>query len=167
MKKHLALATVLALGASGLAAAGDREDVLKVLDQYIQHEQTGNMIAQGKLMTDDRAMVYVGGRLTGDNRKVMQEQQQDEDKHAKEFPGVHYKITTKDVRVQTWNGTTALATMDWYPTRVVPASLPAEKVKALEPAKTPMIVALVFVKQQGVWKIAFSTFVPREEPKGS
>ncbi len=74
-------------------------------------------------------MVYVGGRLTGDNRKLMQEQQQEEDQHKKEFPGVHYEIAIKDVQVQLYNGDSALVTCDWYPTRVVPASLPPEAVK--------------------------------------
>ena len=164
--KPSALLSILAIGlTAGLAHAGDREDVMAVIDRYIATEESGNMIEQGKLMTDDRSMVYVGGRLTGDNRKVMQEQQDYEDKHAKEFPGVHYEVEIKDVQLQFYNGDTAVATFDWFPTRVVPASLPAEKVKALESAKEPLIVATVLVKQAGAWKIAFSTFVPREKPK--
>jgi hypothetical protein len=146
-----------------MAAAGDKEDVMAVIGRYIQYEESGDMVAQGSLMTDDRSMVYVGGRLTGDNRKVMQEQQAYEDEHEKKFPGVHYKVEIKDVHMQFYNGDAALVTMDWFPTRVVPASLPAEKAKALEPAKTPLIVALMLVKQAGAWKIAFSTFVPREK----
>ena len=56
------------------------------------------MIAQGGLMTDDRSMVYVGGRITGDNRKSMREQQDYEDAHKKKFPGVHYEVEIKNAR---------------------------------------------------------------------
>jgi len=149
---------------NGVAFAGDREDVMAVIGKYIQYEEAGDMISQGKLMTNDRSMLYVGGRLTGDNRKLMQEQQQGEDQHKKDFPGVHYKVTIKDVQMQLYNGDSALVIVDWYPTRVVPASLPPETVKKLEPAKTPLIVGLMLVKQQGVWKIASSTFVAKEKP---
>ncbi len=163
MKRQVAIVAFGMLGAAMLARAGDREDVMAVIDKYVETEEAGRMIEQGRLMTDDRSMVYVGGRLTGDNRKSMREQQQSEDEHQKRFPGVHYSIEIKDVRMQLYNGDTALVTMDWYPTRVVPASLPPARAKELEPAKTPLIVALLLVKQAGEWKIAFSTFVPREE----
>ncbi len=164
MKPSVLFSSLAILATMGFAHAGDREDVMAVIDRYIATEESGDMMGQGKLMTDDRSMVYVGGRLTGDNNKVMQEQQEYEDKHAKEFPGVHYEVEIKDVRLQLYNGNTAVVTLEWFPTRVVPASLPAEKVKALEPAKTPLIVATVLVKQAGAWKIAFSSFVPREKP---
>lgn len=165
MKRYLVFPALAILGATALAHAGDKEDVQAVVDKYIQFEESGDMISQGKLMTDDRSMVYVGGRLTGDNRKVMKEQQQEEDQHAKKFPGVHYKIKIKNVVTQLYNGDSALVILDWYPTRDVPASLSPEKVKELEPSKTPLIVALMLVKQAGAWKISFSTFVPPQEPK--
>ena len=163
MNQYLLLAALAITAATGLARAGDREDVLAVIEKYSQYEEAGDMIAQGGLMTDDRSMVYVGGRITGDNHKSMREQQDYEDAHKKKFPGVHYEVELKNTVVQLYNGDAALATFDWYPTRVVPASLPPEKVKELEPAKTPLIVALLLVKQAGAWKIAFSTFVPREK----
>ena len=62
-----------------------------------------------------------------------------------------------------WNDATALATARWYPTRIVPASLPAETARQLGPAKTPLIVAQVLVKQEDGWKIAFTSFVPPED----
>lgn len=160
------LVTFAALCSSGAAWAGDKEDVMAVIHKYIQYEEQGDMIAQGKLMTNDRSMVYVGGRLTGDNRKLMQEQQDEETQHKKEFPGVHYKVEIKDLQMQLYNGDSALVICDWYPTRVVPAALPPETVKKLGPAKTPLIVALMLVKQQGDWKIASSTFVAKEKPTG-
>lgn len=163
----LALLLLASFEATAAASAGDNEAIMAVLHQYIAYEESGNMIEQGKLMTDDRSMVYVGGRLTGDNRKLMQEQQAEEDQHAKAFPGVHYRIEIKDVRIQTYNADAALVTLDWYPTRVVPPALSAETVKKLEAAKSPLIVALMLIKQQDAWKIAFSTFVPREKPKGT
>ena len=153
-----------AFGLSGIACAGDREDVMAVIQKYIQYEEAGDMIAQGGIMTNDRSMVYVGGRLTGDNRKLMQEQQQEEDAHQKKFPGVRYEVEIKDVQMQIYNHDSALATMEWIPTRVVPAALPPETVKQLGPAKTPLIVALMLVKEAGAWKIASSTFVARDKP---
>ena len=164
MKSSLLVSALVIVGTSGLARAGDREDVMAVIEKYCQYEESGDMIAQGGLMTDDRSMVYVGGRVTGNNHQAMQEQQDYEDAHKKKFPGVHYEIEIKNEVVQLYNGDAALVTLEWYPTRVVPASLPPEKVKALEPAKTPLIVALLLVKQGTAWKIASSTFVPRDKP---
>ena len=123
MKRVVMLA---ALCLSGAASAGDREDVMAVIEKYVQYEEAGDMLSQGKLMTNDRSMVYVGGRLTGDNRKLMEEQQQEEDQHKKDFPGVHYKVAIKNLQMQLYNGDSALVIVDWYPTRVVPASLPPE-----------------------------------------
>lgn len=163
MRIAIGLLALLSIGAAGLARAGDREDIMAVIGKYIEHEESGNMLAQGDLMTDDRSMVYVGGRLTGDNRKLMREQQDDQDKSAAQFPGVRYEVEIRDVRLQTYNGDSALATMEWFPTRVVPPSLPAETAAKLGPAKTPLIVAVMLVKQAGAWKIAFTTFVPREK----
>ncbi len=143
--------------------AGTEEDVAAVIDAYRLHEESGDMIAQGRLMTDDRAMLYVGGLLTGDNRSLMQEQQKAQDEFESRFPGVRYRIEIRDLKIQHWNDATALATGYWFPTRIVPASLPAETAGQLGPAKTPLIVALVLVKQEEGWKIAFTSFVPPED----
>jgi hypothetical protein len=163
VKASFRICAVLLLAGTSLAHAGDREDILSVLDEYIAHGESADFIAQGELMTDDRAMMYVGGRLNGDNRKVMREQQDYQDRFAAEFPGVRYDIEIRDLEWQTYNGDSAILTFDWFPTRVVPPSLPAEKAAKLGPTKTPMIVAAVFVKQAGAWKIAFTAFVPRDE----
>ncbi len=160
-KASFALCALLFLAGTNLTHAGDREEVLAVIDQYMEYEQAGHMLAQGGLMTDHRAMVYAGGRLTGETGKLMQEQQEEQDKFAAEFPGVRYKIELRDVRLEIWNGDSALVTFDSFPTRIVPPSLPAEKVAKLGPAKTPLIVAAMLVKQAGTWKIALTTFVPR------
>ena len=143
--------------------AGSQEDVAAVIDAYRRYEEAGDMVAQGRLMTDDRAMMYVGGLLTGDNRGRMQEQQKAQDEFQAAFPGVSYRIEIRDLKIQLWNDATALATAHWYPTRIVPASLPAETARQLGPAKTPLIVAQVLVKQADGWKIAFTSFVPPED----
>jgi len=104
--------------------------------------------------------VYPGGRAGGDNRKGMEQQQADQDKFAAEFPGVHHEFELRGVQVQVWNSDSALVTFDSLPTRIVPPSLPAEKAAKLGPAKIPLIVAVMLVKQQGAWKIAHTTFVP-------
>ncbi len=152
-------ALVLFFG-TGWAYAGDREDVLATIDQYMAYEKSGNLIAQGELMLDERTMVYPGGRAGGDNRKGMAQQQADQDKFAAEFPGVRYEFELRDVQVQVWNADSAMVTFDSLPTRIVPPSLPAEKTAKLGLPKIPLIVAAMLVKQQGVWKIAHTTFVP-------
>lgn len=159
--KNLVRLYVLALFfGTGLAHAGDREDVLACIDQYMAHEQSGNMIAQGELMLDERTIVYAGGRARGDNHKGMKQQQADHDKFTAEFPGVRHEFELRDVQVQIWNADSAMVTFESIPTRVVPPSLPAEKVAKLGSPKFPLIVAAMLVKQQGSWKIAHTTFVP-------
>jgi ketosteroid isomerase-like protein len=158
------VAGALSLAVLAAAAhAGTEEDVAAVIDAYRTYEESGDMIAQARLMTDDRAMMFVGGLLTGDNRKLMQEQQRDQDEFQARFPGVTYRIEIRDLQIRQLSDAAALATGYWYPTRVVPASLPAEAVRQLGPAKTPSIVAHVLVKQADGWKIAFTAFVPEKD----
>ena len=145
---------------AGSAHAGDREDVLAAIAQYMEYEKSGNLIAQGELMLDERSIVYPGGRIQGDNRKGMQQQQADQDKFAAEFPGVHHEYELRDVQVKIWNADSAMVTFDSLPTRIVPQSLPSGKVAKLGSPKVPLIVAVMLVKQQGAWKISHTTFVP-------
>jgi hypothetical protein len=162
MRARVAGAVALASFAAAIHA-GTVEDVAAVIEAYRKYEESGDMIAQGRLMTDDRAMMYVGGLLTGDNRRLMQEQQKSQDEFEARFPGVRYQIEIRDLKIQIWNDATALATAYWHPTRVIPTSLPAESARQLGPAKTPLIVAQVLVKQEDGWKIAFTSFVPPED----
>lgn len=160
MKSLIGLCTLVLCFGTGLAHAGDREDVLACINRYMEYEKSGNLIAQGELMLDERTMVYPGGRAGGDNRKGMQQQQAEQDEFAAEFPGVRYEFELRDVQVQVWNADSALVTFDSLPTRIVPPSLPPEKSAKLGPSKIPLIVAAMLVKQQGAWKIAHTTFVP-------
>jgi hypothetical protein len=146
---------------SGCAHAGDREDVLAVIEQYMAHEKSGDMIAQGALMIDGRSMVYPGGRAIGDNDEGMQRQQSEQDRFTAEFPGVRYEYELRDVQVQVWNADSAMVVFDSVPTRIVPPSLPPGKVAKLGEAKVPLIVAAMLVRQQGAWKIVHTTFVPK------
>lgn len=154
-------ALALCFGA-GAAGAGDREDVLDCIHRYMGHEKNGNLLAQGELMLEERSMVYPGGRARGGNRNAMARQQAEQDAFATEFPGVRHEFELRDVEVQVWNGDSALVTFDSLPTRIVPASLPPEKAARLGPPKIPLIVAIMLVKRQGAWKIAHTTFVPRD-----
>ncbi|MBD9480162.1 hypothetical protein [Pseudoxanthomonas sp. PXM02] len=158
-----ALAALSLLLGAGHVQAGDREDVLARINEYMAHEQSGDLIAQGRLMLDERSMVYPGGRMHGNNREGMQRQQADQDAFAAAFPGVRYEFELRDIDTQVWNGDSALVTFDSVPTRIVPASLPPEAVAKLGPPKIPLIVAAMLVKQEGVWKIAHTTFVPRDK----
>lgn len=160
MKSVLGLCALLLFSASGSAHAGDREDILASIHQYMAYEKSGNLIAQGGLMVDERSIVYPGGRVQGDNRKGMQSQQADQDRFAAEFPGVHHEFELRDIHVQIWNADSAMVTFDSLPTRIVPPSLPPGKAAKLGEPKIPLIVAVMLVKQQGTWKIAHTTFVP-------
>jgi len=158
-----ALAALILLLGAGDAQAGDREDVLARISEYMEYEQRGDLIAQGRLMLDERSMVYPGGRAHGNNREGMLRQQAEQDAFAVAFPGVRYAFELHDVDAQVWNGDSALVTFDSVPTRIVPASLPPEAVAKLGAPKIPLIVAVMLVKQEGVWKIAHTTFVPRDK----
>jgi hypothetical protein len=155
-------AAVLLLGA-GPAFAGDREDVIARINEYMAYEESGDLVAQGGLMLDERSMVYPGGRTQGNNREGMAQQQAAQDAFAAEFPGVRYTFELRDVQAQVWNADSALAIFESVPTRIVPPSLPADKVAKLGTPKIPLIVAVMLVKQQGAWKIAHTTFVPRDK----
>ena len=145
----------------GAAHAGDHDDVLASIARYMEYEKSGDMIAQGGLMLNERSIVYPGGRVHGDNRREMERQQAEQDQFAAEFRGVHYEFELRDLEVQIWNADSALVTFESFPTRIVPASLPPDRVARLGPPKVPLIVAMLLVKQQGEWKIAHTTFVPR------
>ena len=160
MKIFLGLYALVLFSASGSAYAGDREDILASIDQYMAYEKSGNLIAQGELMVDERSIVYPGGRVQGNNRKGMEKQQADQDKFTADFPGVHHEFELRDVQVQIWNADSAMVTFNSLPTRIVPPSLPPEKAAKLGAPKTPLIVAVMLVKLQGAWKIAHTTFVP-------
>ena len=152
---------LLLASTAGWVHAGDREDVLAVIDQYMAHEESGDLIAQGALMVDGRSMVYPGGRAIGDNDKGMQRQQSEQDRFAAEFPGVRYAYELRDVQLQVWNADSAMVVFDSVPTRIVPPSLPPETVAKLGQGKVPLIVAAMLVRQQGAWKIVHTTFVPK------
>jgi hypothetical protein len=160
MKSFLGRYALVLLSASGSAYAGDREDILASINQYMTYETSGNLVAQGELMVDERSIVYPGGRVQGNNRKGMEQQQADQDKFTAEFPGVHHEFELRDVQVQIWNADSAMVTFDSLPTRIVPPSLPPEKVAKLGSPKIPLIVAVMLVKQLGTWKISHTTFVP-------
>lgn len=160
MKSLLGLYVLVLFSASGSAYAGDREDVLATINRYMAYEKSGDLIAQGELMLDERTMVYPGGRAGGDNRKGMERQQAEQDAFAAEFPGVRYEFELRDVQVRVWNADSALVAFDSLPTRIVPPSLPPEKTEKLGSPKVPLIVAVMLVKQKGTWKIAHTTFVP-------
>lgn len=166
-KKHkltlVALLAVANLGFTTLAQAGDKEDIAAVIEKYRVLEEKADFIAQGDLMTNDRVMMYPGGRQSGDNRKGMREQQDFIDKYHVEFPGVGYEVDIRNMEIRSW-GDSAMVTLEWYPTRVVPKSLPPEKVAKLGPAKTPVLAAVMLVKLQGVWKIVFTGFMPLKKP---
>jgi len=157
-------AALLAPAAASLASpsigADDGEAILAVVNAYFRHEGKGDMLAQADLMTDDRSMLFVGGRRTGANRPRMADSHAAEQRFAQEFPGVGYTFELRDLALQSYNGDCAMVLLQTAPTRVIPAGMAADKVARLGPGKKPYLVALMLVKRAGVWKIAFTGFVP-------
>jgi ketosteroid isomerase-like protein len=133
----------------------DMDAINKVLDQYLQTEIAGNMMAQANLMTPDRIWIGQGQGRRTNQQLNMQLQQAQIDEEKKLVPGLKVFIDERDRIVRFYgNGTVAVASFYWYTTYIVPASTPPEIVKMFNTPVPPSVFTLVLVKEQGDWKIA-------------
>ncbi|PYP37342.1 MAG: hypothetical protein DMD46_05875 [Gemmatimonadetes bacterium] len=141
----------------------DVDAVNKVIDQYGQTEDAGDMVAQAKLMAPDR--VWVGtapaGRQT-DQAMNMRAQQAQYDVQKKLVPGLQWFTQARDRLVKFYgNGAVAVASFYWYREPVIPAGTSREIAQGIEAAATPVAITLVLEKQGGEWKMVHTTDVER------
>lgn len=146
----------------------DQDAIQRVIDQYNQTEDAGDMMAQAKLMSGDR--VWIGpaplGRQT-DQAMNMRAQQAQYDVQKKLVPGLQWFTSARDRLVKFYgNGAVAVASFYWYRTPVIPAGTTREVAQGIEAAAAPVAITLVLEKQGGEWKIVHthvSTLLP---PRG-
>jgi ketosteroid isomerase-like protein len=139
-------------------AAQNRSDVdaiHKIIDQYGQTEDAGDMVAQAKLMAPDR--VWIGpapaGRQT-DQGMNMRAQQAQYEVQKKLVPGLQWFTQARDRLVKFYgNGAVAVASFYWYREPVIPAGTPREVAQGIEAGANPTAITLVLEKQAGEWKI--------------
>jgi len=96
--RPVALLAALLWSAAPLRAQGkaDIDAIQKLIDQYGQTEDAGDMMAQAKLMTADRVWIgQAGGRQT-DQAMNMRTQQAQIDAQRKQVPGVQWFTEARD-----------------------------------------------------------------------
>ncbi len=152
------LILLLILFSSSIVAAqskADIEAIHKLIDEYCETEDSGDLTTQAKLMTADR--VWIGpagaGRMT--NQAMNMKMQQSQMDAGKEFvPGVKWYTDARDRLVNFYgDGKVAVASFYWYRTFVLRADTPLEKAKLFSPPQ-PLAVTQVLVKAGSGWKIA-------------
>ena len=172
MKRFCHILLGLIAGAVCSLAAQNRADldaIHKLIDQYDQTEDAGDMIAQAKLMSADR--VWIGpapaGRET-DQAMNMRAQQAQYDVQKKLVPGLQWFTEARDRLVKVYgNGAVAVASFYWYRQPVIPAGTPREVAQGIEATAVPVAITLVLEKQGGDWKIVHthvSYLIPPPRP---
>jgi ketosteroid isomerase-like protein len=141
----------------------DLTAINRVIDQYAQTEDAGDMMAQAKLMTADRVWIAQPGRRT-DQAMNMRLQQAQIDEGKKFAPGMKWFTEAHDRLIKVYGrGTVAVASFYWHRTRAVPGDLPVEKARLLGDQPPPVAITHVLVKEGGEWKIAhthITTMIP-------
>ena len=161
----LLLAVFFIAGLSIAQEKGDAEAVNKVLDKYLETEVARDMVAQSKLMTDDRVWIAdIEGRRTN-QRLNMQLQQAYMDEEKKLVPGIRYFIEDRD-RIIKFYGNVAIVSYYRYTNIVLPASTPADIAKNYSAPVPPYALTLVLVQDRGEWKIAHTHVSPMATPSG-
>jgi len=149
--------------ASHAQREADLTSINRVIDQYAQTEDAGDMVAQAKLMTADRVWIADAGRRT-DQGMNMRLQQAQIDEGKKFAPGVKWFTESRDRLIKFYgNGAVAVASFYWYRTRALPGDLPVEKAQLLGNQPPPLAITHVLVKEGGEWKIAHThvtTMIP-------
>jgi ketosteroid isomerase-like protein len=138
----------------------DLTAINRLIDQYGQAEDAGDMMAQAKFMTADRVWIAQAGRRT-DQGMNMRLQQAQMDEGKKFAPGMKWFTETRDRLIKVYgNGSVAVASFYWYRTRAVPGDLPVEKARLLGDQPPPAAITHVLVKEAGEWKIAHTHVTP-------
>jgi hypothetical protein len=161
----------LIAGAVGPLPAQGRPDldaIHRLIDQYGQTEDAGDMMAQAKLMSADR--VWIGqapaGRQT-DQAMNMRAQQAQYDVQKKLVPGLQWFTQARDRLVKFYgNAAVAVASFYWYREPVIPGGTARDVAQGIEAAATPVAITLVLEKQGGEWKIVHTHVSYLVPPRG-
>jgi hypothetical protein len=138
----------------------DLTAINRLIDQYSQAEDSGDMTAQAKLMTADRVWVGPDGRRT-DQGMNMRAQQAQMDEGKKFAPNLKWFTEARDRMIKFYgNGAVAVASFYWYRTRALPGDLPVDKTRLLGDNPPPVAITHVLVKEGGAWKIAHTQVTP-------
>lgn len=142
------------------AQSAAEKAIHSVIDKYCQTEAAGDMVAQAKLMSDDRVWIGTGGGRITDQKKNMEFQQMRWDETSKFVPGIKWNFDARDRIIKTYsNGSTAVASFYWYPGYVLPASTPMDKAKVMGKNK-PSVITLVLEKKGTDWIIVHTHTSP-------
>lgn len=124
-----------------------------VIDKYCQTEAAGDMVSQAKLMADDRVWIGTGAGRVTNQKKNMEMQQLRWDETNKFVPGIKWDFDARDRLIKFYgNGSTAVVSFYWYPSKVLPASTPMDKAKVMS-GNNPSLITLVLEKKGTEWKI--------------
>lgn len=146
----------------------DVDAIHRLIDQYNQTEDAGDMMAQAKLMSADR--VWIGpapaGRQT-DQAMNMRAQQAQYDVQKKLVSGLQWFTEARDRLVKFYgNGAVAVASFYWYRTPVIPAGTARDVAQDIEAGAVPSAITLVLEKQGGEWKIVHTHVSFLVPPRG-
>jgi hypothetical protein len=149
--------------ASHAQREADLTAINRLIDQYGQMEDAGDMMAQAKLMTADRVWIADAGRRTDQEMNMRLQQAQIEE--GKKFaPGTKWFTEARDRLIKFYGkGTVAVASFYWYRTRALAGDLPVEKAQLLGGQPPPLAITHVLVKEGSEWKIAHThttTMIP-------
>ena len=137
---------IMALLFSFTAKADDMDDVQALLDAYIETES--DLMAQTRLMSDDRIFINGSGRMT-DNETNMKGQMHTDNRRQQMDPGALYYATREDQIVRVY-GDAAVASfrrnLNFRPS--------AEGMRnGMSNNTTRQLVTVVMAKVNGDWKI--------------
>ena len=162
----LLILTVLTRPSLAAQSQSDVDAVHQVLDSYTELEESMDMLAQARLMSEDRVWIGAGaGRVTNQAKNMqIQAAQFDRDQQAA-LQGLKLFVDDRDRLVRFYGGgRVAVASFYRYMTYILPSDAPPELSEALAETQ-PTMFTLVLEKRDGEWMIVHthvSNLIPPE-----
>lgn len=143
----------LAIGLAGVAQADDRADIAAVVEKYGMYQESGDLVAQSRLMMDDRVGLWDGILRSRPALEELQQQMRKTQAFNAHYPGLGLRVVITGLDIRLW-GDTAVATFQMHTSRVLPAGLPAaDRDKLSIPVPVKLFVHTL-TKHGGAWRIA-------------
>ena len=150
------------------ASEKELDAINKLIDNYARIEDSGRLIDQAKMMSEDR--IWIGangaGRITNQAYNMNMQQSQADVMHNT-FKGIEWFTDTRDRLIKIFgDGQFAVASFYWYRTFILPSNLDVEKRNMMQKQPDPAAITLVLEKRSGSWKIVHthsSSLVKRED----